>query len=121
MSGRRPALPIEDYATIIGNLLENAIEELSRTQPETKEIKLTLYCRPDCNIIVCEDTGNGISPELIGRIWEKGISSKGEGRGVGLYLIRQLVEAHGGTIELETEPGEGSIFTLTFAQRKEAP
>ena len=114
-------LPVEDYATIIGNLLENAIEELSRTQPEIKEIKLSLYCRPDCNIIVCEDTGNGISPELIGRIWEKGISSKGEGRGVGLYMIRQLVEAHGGTIELDTEPGEGAIFTLTFAQKKEAP
>lgn len=112
-------IPVEDYATIIGNLLENAIEELSRTQPEIKEIKLSLYCRPDCNIIVCEDTGNGIVPDLMERIWEKGISSKGEGRGVGLYLIRQLVEANGGTIELETEPGEGTIFTLTFEQRKE--
>lgn len=112
-------LPVNDCATIIGNLLENAIEELVRTQPAIKEIILSLYCRPDCNIIICQDTGNGISPEMIDHIWEKGVSSKGEGRGVGLYLIRQLTEEHGGTVKFETEPGEGTIFTLTFAQTKE--
>lgn len=110
-------LPADDYATIIGNLLENSIEELSRTLSGVKEIKLSIYCRPDCNIIVCEDTGNGISPEIAARVWEKGTSSKGEGRGYGLYLVRQLVETHGGTIDLETEPGEGTSFTLTFTQK----
>jgi sensor histidine kinase regulating citrate/malate metabolism len=114
-------LPVEDCATIIGNLLENAIDALSRSQSEVKEIKLSLYCRPDCNIIVCEDTGSGISPNLIPCLWEKGVSSKGEGRGMGLYLVRQLVEAHRGTIDLETEPGEGTLFTLTFTQEKEGP
>ena len=49
--------------------------------------------------------------------WEKGVSSKGEGRGYGLYLVRQLVEDHDGTIDLETEPGEGTSFTLTFTQK----
>lgn len=114
-------LPVEDCATIIGNLLENAIEALSRSQSEIKEIKLSLYCRPDCNIIVCEDTGSGISPHLIPRLWDKGVSSKGEGRGMGLYLVRQLVETDRGTIDLETEPGEGTLFTLTFTQEKEGP
>lgn len=114
-------LPVEDCATIIGNLLENAIEELARYQTAVKEIKLSLYCRPDCNIIICEDTGNGIPPDLMPRIWEKGVSSKGNDRGVGLFLIRQLVEAHRGTIELESEIGEGTLFTLTFTQKKEAP
>ena len=109
-------LPVEDYATIIGNLLENAIEELSRVSSEVKKIKLSIYCRPDCNIIVCEDTGNGVSPEIAAHIWEKGVSSKGEGRGVGLYLVRQLVDTYKGTIELETEPGEGTLFTLIFTQ-----
>jgi len=110
-------LPAEDYATILGNLLENAIEELSRSQSEVKKIKLSLYCRPDCNIIVCEDTGNGIAPEIRPRLWEMGVSSKGEGRGVGLHLVRQLVERYHGAIELETESGEGSLFTLTFTQQ----
>ena len=109
-------IPAEDYATIIGNLLENAIEELSRTQTEHKNIKLSIYCRPDCNILVCEDNGNGISPELIPHLWEKGASSKGDNRGVGLYLVHRLVQDHNGTIDLETEPGEGTSFTLIFTQ-----
>lgn len=109
-------IPAEDYATIIGNLLENAIEELSHAQSENKEIKLSVYCRPDCNIVVCEDTGNGIPPDLIPHLWEKGMSSKGDNRGVGLYLVHQLVQDHNGIIELETEPGEGTSFTLIFTQ-----
>ncbi len=85
-------LPMEDYITIIGNLLENAIEELSNGEHEIKEITLGLYCDPDCNIITCEDTGGGIRPDLIDRIYERGVSSKGENRGTGLFLIKQLVE-----------------------------
>ena len=107
-------LPEQDYVTIVGNLLENAVEELSRGEHELKEIRLALYCRPDCNVIVCEDTGGGIPPELQPRIFEKGVSSKGEGRGLGLCLIHQLVEDHQGTIDVMTEAGAGTCFTLTF-------
>lgn len=111
--------PAEDYATIIGNLLENAIEELSKGETEVREIKLSLYCRPDCNIITCEDTGGGIDPTLLPRIWEKGVSSKGDGRGFGLPIVHQLVDKYGGTIEIDTEPGEGTCFTLTFTRKRE--
>ena len=108
----------EDYATILGNLLENAIDELSRSHSEVREIKLSMYCRPDCNLVVCEDTGGGIAPDILPHIWDKGFSSKGEGRGFGLYLISRLVDEHGGCIELETEPGVGTCFTLTFTREE---
>ena len=52
----------------------------------SKKITLGLYCDPDCNIITCEDTGGGIRPDLIDRIYERGVSSKGENRGTGLFL-----------------------------------
>ena len=107
-------LPEEDYVTIVGNLLENAVEELSRGEHDLKEIRLALYCRPDCNVIVCEDTGGGVAPEIQPHIFEKGVSSKGEGRGLGLCLIHQLVERHHGTIDVMTEAGAGTCFTLTF-------
>ena len=71
-------LPVENYITIVGNLLENAIEELSAGNPEIQEITLGIYCDPDCNIITCEDTGRGIRPDLIDRIYERGVSSKGD-------------------------------------------
>ena len=46
-------LPVENYITIVGNLLENAIEELSAGSPEIREITLGIYCDPGCNIITC--------------------------------------------------------------------
>ena len=111
-------LPIENYITIIGNLLENAIEELSNGEHEIKEITLGLYCDPDCNIITCEDTGGGIRPDLIDRIYERGVSSKGENRGTGLFLIKQLVDDRHGEISIETEKGEGTCFTITFTRKE---
>lgn len=132
----------DDCVTIVGNLIENAIEELNHDQKVTdssitksathlpasspdvfeksespREINLSIYCRPDVNIIVCEDTGRGIPQELIEHIFEKGISSKGSNRGIGLFLIHELVEKYGGTIEIDTESGEGTCFTLTFTKQ----
>ena len=107
-------LPEEDYVTIVGNLLENAIEELSHGSHEVREIRLALYCRTDCSVIICEDTGGGIPPELQPHIFEKGVSSKGKGRGLGLCILHQLVEEHNGTIDVMTETGVGTCFTLTF-------
>lgn len=88
---------------------------------EIREITLGIYCDPGCNIITCEDTGRGIRPDLIDRIYEKGVSSKGTNRGTGLFLIKQLVDSGNGEISIETEPGEGTCFTITFTERKHTP
>ncbi|MEG0813555.1 MAG: ATP-binding protein [Clostridium sp.] len=113
-------IPMESYITLIGNLLENAIEELSSKETEVKEIKLGIYCRPDCNVITCEDTGSGITPELMEHIFEKGCSSKGENRGTGLYLIHEIIEENHGDIVVDTEDGEGTCFTITFTGKEGA-
>ena len=86
---------------------------------EGKEIRLAVCCRPDCNLIICQDTGPGIPPEIQGRIWDKGVSSKGDGRGFGLYLVSQITRRHNGRIEVDTEQGEGTCFTLTFVKEEE--
>ncbi len=110
-------LPVSDMMTIIGNLLENAIEELgSSAAVELREIKFGLYCRPDCNIVVCEDTGRGISDAVFQRMYENGFSTKGEYRGTGLFTVNRIVSQYGGKIEIETEPGEGTAFTVTFVR-----
>jgi len=111
-------LPVDDMVTIIGNLLENAIEELCGLQSEVREIKFGLYCRPDCNLLVCEDTGGGIRSELMDQIFEKGFSTKGGYRGTGLYVVKSLVRRYHGKIEVETERGEGSVFTVTFTKEE---
>ena len=63
-------------------------------------------------------TGRGIQPELLDHIFEKGVSSKGENRGTGLFLVHELMEEYGGTIDIDTEPGEGTCFTLTFTRKE---
>ena len=112
-------LPVQEYVTIVGNLLENAIEELSQKKDPPREIHLGLYCRPDCNVVLCEDTGRGIDPAIRDTIFIKGVSSKGENRGIGLYAIHELVERYHGTIEIESEKNEGTEITLTFTRREE--
>ena len=111
-------LPMEPYITIVGNLLENAIEELAACSKDIKEITLGIYMNDACTIITCEDTGRGIRPDLLPHIFDLGISSKGENRGTGLYLIHQITALQGGEITIDTEEGEGTCITFTYMRKE---
>lgn len=105
----------EDQVTVLitalGNLIENALEALS--QESGGEISVSLHYRHGWLHCEVSDDGPGIEPERIEAIFEKGVSSKGAERGVGLALVKQQVEALGGVISVESEPG---IFTQFFVQ-----
>lgn len=60
------------------------------------------------------DTGPGMSPETLARIFEPYFTTKAGGTGLGLPTTRRLVEAHGGAIDVRTEPGRGTDFTITL-------
>ena len=77
-----------------------------------------MYCRPDCNLLVCSDTGGGISPQVRQHMFEKGVSTKGAYRGTGLNAVQTVVRRYGGKIDVETEPGEGTSFTVTFTREE---
>ena len=72
----------------------------------------------ECTIISCEDTGRGISNTLLPILFEKGVSTKGNNRGTGLFLIKQALDLYGGEIEIDTEEEEGTIFTVTFTRKE---
>jgi two-component system phosphate regulon sensor histidine kinase PhoR len=65
-----------------------------------------------------EDSGIGIPPEHLPRIFEKfymvdgGIGRRVGGTGVGFYLVREIVRLHGGSVEVQSRPGEGSTFSV---------
>jgi len=59
-----------------------------------------------------KDTGEGISPENLKKIFEPLFSTKTKGTGLGLSVVASLVEGHGGKIGVESEVGKGSIFTV---------
>ena len=68
-------------------------------------------------VLEVEDDGPGIPPEVQERIFEVFYSSRGGGTGLGLPIARQIVERHGGTIEMESEQGKGTTFRIRLPRR----
>lgn len=98
----------------LGNLVKNALEH---TQPGNS-IRLTWKSFAAAVQIVITDNGCGIHPEDLPHVFERfyrsRFSNDTQGVGLGLPLAKAIIEAHGGTIELESEPGIGTTFTLYF-------
>ena len=112
-------LPSELLVTILGNLIENAFEAMNDTMDYDvqKELIFGIYSRPGAVLITTDDTGVGISEENLQRIFDNGFSTKGEGRGTGLYQVKEMVERYGGMISVESQEGVGSSFTVSFTKK----
>jgi len=76
------------------------------------EIALTADFSDGYISVSIADTGEGIDPELLPRIFERGVSGRG-GTGYGLVICKTVIEAHGGVIKAESEPGKGTTVTFT--------
>lgn len=114
-------LPAEALVTIIGNLIDNAFEAMNERDEmvgQPKELLLGIYSRPGAVLITTDDTGKGIPKEDLEHIFENGYSTKGEGRGTGLFQVKSLVEGLGGTISVETQEGVGTSFSVSFTSDK---
>lgn len=114
------SLPSEMLVTVIGNLLDNAFDAMndSNNPNEHKELMFGIYSRPGAVLITVDDTGNGIKDEDIDMIFVNGYSTKGTGRGTGLYQIKSMVENYGGKITVESQEGVGSSFSVSFTKEK---
>ena len=115
-------LPSEMLITVIGNLLDNAFEAMNGEGNfhDQKELMFGIYSRPGAVLITVDDTGSGIGSENLKRIFENGYSTKGEGRGTGLYQVKAMVENYGGRIAVESQEGAGTSFTVSFARENSA-
>jgi signal transduction histidine kinase/DNA-binding response OmpR family regulator len=111
---------------VVLNLLSNAVKFTG----DGGEIRLSLEAGEDGQArLTVSDTGRGIPADELERIFEAfhqaddgGVTTHHEGTGLGLALTRQLVEAHGGRIEVRSEVGRGSEFTVTLpVERSAAP
>ena len=97
---------------VVNNLLANALEATT-----TGHVAIRLEERPDIVIIVVGDTGTGMEPGVLRRMYEPFYTTKPKGTGLGLSLCRNIVSAHHGTIEVRTEAGRGSVFTVTVPKK----
>ena len=114
-------LPSEMVITVIGNLLDNAFDAMNeRTDyKEHKELMFGIYSKPGTVLITVDDTGSGIKSEDMDFIFDNGYSTKGEGRGTGLYQVKAMVENFGGKIIVESQEGVGTSFSVSFTKETE--
>lgn len=103
----------KDLVTILGNLIENAIESCALSDKENKKVELFLHEDDNCIEIKVIDNGLPICFEDKEDMFIEGVSSKGEHRGTGLYLVKNRVELYDGTIEIK-ETEEKKYFTINI-------
>jgi signal transduction histidine kinase len=97
--------------SVIGNLLSNAI----RHTPPDASIKVALSRSGDQAVVTVADTGEGIAPELLPHVFERFVKgAESNGSGLGLAIAHDIAEAHGGTLEVESEAGSGTRLKLSL-------
>ncbi|NLG63908.1 MAG: HAMP domain-containing histidine kinase [Candidatus Cloacimonetes bacterium] len=115
-----PADAIRLRDQVLGNLMSNAI----KFTPEGGSIRVSVRRAPD-NFIVIEvsDTGSGIPddqrPHIFDKYYQVGEAARSTGAGLGLAIANDVVEAHGGRIEVESEVGKGTLFRVWLPARPE--
>ena len=98
---------------IITNLVKNAIQAIPENQ-ENKSILVTIQKELNNVLITVADNGIGIQPQDISRIFEPKFTTKSSGMGLGLGIIKNIIENYKGTIIFETEFGKGTTFTVSL-------
>ncbi|HNV26268.1 MAG TPA: PAS domain S-box protein [Nitrospira sp.] len=102
----------DQMSQVLINLVMNAIHAM----PEGGTLRATLAPMPDRGMVALTiaDTGHGMPQEVIAKIFDPFFTTKefGKGTGLGLTVVRGIIEEHGGTIQVSSEPGVGTIFSI---------
>lgn len=118
-----PLAPL-DLVSVIGNLVDNALDAVgaAAVPPEDRWVEVEVVCDGVGLVVQVADGGPGPSPADRGRIFSPGFSTKpagAAGRGVGLSLVRSIVEAAGGTVEIATD--SGTVVTVEVPPAPDGP
>ncbi len=116
----RVACVSSQISQVILNLLVNAIQAVeSADRPEGGRVMVRARETDDTVSIAVSDNGGGIAPEDVPRLFDPFFTTKvvGEGTGLGLSISHGIVNGHGGRIDVASEPGRGSTFTIVLPRR----
>ena len=102
---------------ILVNLMRNALEAMAKSKRRELQVTTALLDEETVEIAVA-DTGPGLAKDVAEHLFEPFVSTKREGMGLGLSICRSIVEAHGGKLRGEPNPGGGTIFRFTLAAAK---
>jgi signal transduction histidine kinase/HAMP domain-containing protein len=95
---------------VLGNLTVNACQSMTTGG----KLTVSASAQDDMIVIAVQDSGEGIPPKNMSKLFEPLFTTKTKGIGLGLGVSRKLAEANGGRIEVQSEPGKGSTFTLVL-------
>ncbi len=96
------------------NLIVNAVQAMPDGGRLIVELSTRRYKERDAIVIDVYDTGKGIPQDAIGRVFEPFFTTRASGTGLGLALVRRIVEAHDGTVRAESDPQSGARFTIVL-------
>jgi len=119
---RKPVKPIKADALRLTQVFDNLFDNAFKYAPGTR-ITISLQMKENWQIVTFSDLGPGIPPEHIPFLFERfyrvpGIFSK-SGTGLGLFICKQIVQAHHGRISVKTSPGKGTAFRIELPVRPE--
>lgn len=101
----------EMLRSVFSNLFLNAVQAMEQ---DGGRLTVTLCAVGESVVIEVRDTGGGIPETDRDKVFEPYFSTKETGTGLGLAIVKRVVEEHGGSISLESEPDEGTVFTITL-------
>jgi signal transduction histidine kinase len=97
------------------NLIVNAIQSMSGIEDGTRELHVsTVSVEPEGVCVAVRDTGPGLSPESLSRLFEPFYTTKPDGMGLGLSICRSIIEAHGGRLWATGCEPRGALFQFTI-------
>lgn len=113
--------PVRCYSGLLNQVFMNLVVNAIDAMEEGGKLTLATFQEDDKAIIEISDTGSGIMPENLERIFEEGFTtkSKNKGSGLGLALSKDVVEKHKGRIEVLSEVGKGSLFRVIIPMEPE--
>lgn len=107
-----PPIPIRGDESALEQVFLNLLLNAAQALDADGRASITVSTDDANAHVIVHDTGSGIDPALIGKVFEPFVSAKAEGTGLGLPIARQIVLAHGGTIRLESSPRHGTTVRV---------
>jgi signal transduction histidine kinase len=107
---------------VIINLVMNGMEAMASVTDRPRELKILSRCDTDQVLIAVQDSGVGIDPGDVDRLFNAFFTTKPSGMGMGLSICRSIIEAHGGKLWASRNVGAGATFQFTLpAYREHVP